>query len=588
MGVMGLVLPYMPDLNVQHVKMTVVVISVVIACAFIQRVFRKELERDQYYYLRDISLIASWAICGIWTQSAPMKLTITAGVIAGLVGFCQKVVKNWDFRFCYLIIGFGVALLGPRITFIGQPEGEFLYLSGFSTIMILSTLWMGFFPILFQELDEIPGMGGGLLLVSWVLMVIVTALSSRGPSDALMMSLCGLALILVFWSRHVNVYRRLGAPLAAMWGMLLAGTSMLGASKGVAFATVMILPLGLFAIPILETSVSVLSAAFSPKPLGNMLFYRRLVNKGIDHPAAVFIVTACCGICGISMAILQMQLLDPLSLAVTLAFVGMGFYIAIARGRRQDENAVSRPSLWGISVDNFSLDYALGRAAGWVSSNDAPRMIVTPDALAALRSRTDRAYRRIVQNAGLVLPDGTGLIWALRFLGFPIQEQISGVDFMDHLCRVSAGHGWPVYFLGGKPGVAEKAAERLGKKYPGLRIAGFQDGYFKAEDCDNICRQIYNSGTRILFVALGVPKQEYWLEKNMENLGNVVGIGVGGSFDVHSGVLKRAPLKWRKLKLEWLYRTIQEPSRWRRIIKLPVFVLLVFLKKMRLDTWRAL
>mgnify|MGYP000600668724 FL=1 len=97
--------------------MIVVVVLVVVSCAFIQRVFRRELERDQYYYLRDVSLIAAWAICGIWTGSAPMKLMITAGVIAGLVGFCQKVVKGWDLRFCFLAIGFGVALLGPRITF---------------------------------------------------------------------------------------------------------------------------------------------------------------------------------------------------------------------------------------------------------------------------------------------------------------------------------------------------------------------------------------------------------------------------------------------------------------------------------------
>ena len=184
--------------------------------------------------------------------------------------------------------------------------------------MVLSTLWMGFFPILFQELDEIPGMGGGLLLVSWVLMVVVTALSSRGPSDAFMMSLCGLALILVFWSRHVNVYRRLGAPLAALWGVLLAGTSMLGASKGVAFATVMVLPLGLFAIPIIETSLSVLSAAFSPKPLGNMLFYRRFVSGGMSHPGAVFAVCSTCALCGVSMAILQMELMNLPSLVLLL------------------------------------------------------------------------------------------------------------------------------------------------------------------------------------------------------------------------------------------------------------------------------
>ncbi|MDR3075663.1 MAG: glycosyltransferase, partial [Synergistaceae bacterium] len=340
-------------------KTSMVIISVVVACFFTQRFFKRDLERDQYYYLRDISLIASWAICGIWTQSGPMKLMITAGVIAGLVGFCQKVVKNWDLRFCYLAIGLGVAILGPRITFIGRPDGEFLYLPSVVTILVLSTLWMGFFPILFQELDEIPGMGGGLILVSWVLMVTVTAISSKGPSDALMMSVCGLALIAVFWTRHVNVYRRLGTPLSAMWGTLLAGTSMLGASKGVAFATVMVLPLGLFVIPIVETSLSVLSAAFMPKPLGNMIFYRKLMRSGIDHPVAVLIVTAVCGVSGLSMALLQMRVKEPLPLTLTIAMICLGLYVAFSGTKVRDDLSGKRPSLWGVTADNFSMDYAL-------------------------------------------------------------------------------------------------------------------------------------------------------------------------------------------------------------------------------------
>jgi N-acetylglucosaminyldiphosphoundecaprenol N-acetyl-beta-D-mannosaminyltransferase len=568
------------------IKTVVVITSVVIACFFTQRFFKRDLEGDQYYYLRDISLIASWAICGIWTESGPMKLMITAGVIAGLIGFCQKVVKNWDLRFCYLAIGLGVAILGPRITFIGRPDGEFLYLSNTATIVILSSLWMGFFPILVQGLDEIPGMGGGLVLVSWALMVAVTAISSTGPSDALMLSVCGLALIVVFWTRHVNVYRRLGTSLSAMWGTLLAGTSMLGASKGVAFATVMILPLGLFAIPIVETSLSVLSAAFSPKPLGNMIFYRKLVVRGIDHPTAVFIVTGVCGLAGISTACLQMKAVDPLSLAAVIALVALGFYVSYAGTRERRDILGRRPSLWNVTVDSFSLDYALGRVSGWISSGDLPQIIVTPDALAALRSRRDERYGEIVRNAGLVLPDGTGLIWALRFLGGRVHEQISGVDFVDNLCRIAPGHGWSFYFFGGRPGVAARAAERAKAKYPGLTVRGTRSGYFRRGESDVICREIRESGANILLVALGSPRQEYWLAENAGKLGCVVGMGVGGTFDVMSGRLKRAPLAWRRMRLEWLYRTIQEPSRIRRVVKLPLFVALVLLKKIGFDFWK--
>lgn len=580
-------LPFSYEVDPGYVRMSLVVAAILLMCAFTQRIFRKDLERDQYYYLRDISIMAAWALCGIWMQSAPMKLAITAGIIAGLVGFCQKVARNWDLRFCYLMIGLGVSILGPRITFVGLPQGEFLYLSGFSSIL-LSTLWIGLFPILFQAFDEIPGMGGCLLLVSWVLLAIVTAVSSKGLSEALVMSICGLALILVFWSRHVNVYRRLGTPLSALWGTLLAGSSMLGASKGVAFSTVMVLSLGLFVIPILETSLSVLSAAFSPKPLGNMIVYRKLVVKGIDHPTAVFLVTALCALCGASIATLQMGFFDLGSLLLTLFLVAMGIYIVGARTRERDESTSTRPSLWGVTVDNYSLDYALGRVGAWIAAQDAARMIVTPDALASLRSRRDKKYCRIVDKAALVLPDGSGLTWALRFLGTPVQEQIPGVEFMEHLCRQAASHGWPVYFLGGKPGIAKKAAAKISEKYPGLIISGYRDGYFPSSESDNICREIRNAGSALLFVALGVPKQEYWLSENLPQLGSVVGMGVGGSFDIHSGTLKRAPLRWRKLKLEWFYRMAQEPARWKRVAQLPAFVWLVFLKKLRLDTWRPL
>jgi N-acetylglucosaminyldiphosphoundecaprenol N-acetyl-beta-D-mannosaminyltransferase len=214
-------------------------------------------------------------------------------------------------------------------------------------------------------------------------------------------------------------------------------------------------------------------------------------------------------------------------------------------------------------------------------------MIVTPDALACLRGRRDGKYSRIVGDAGLVLPDGSGLVWALRFLGFTIQERIPGVDFADNLCRIASGHGFSLYFLGGKPGIAVRAAERMSKKYPGLKVNGARSGYFKREENDEICREIRESGAQILLVGFGVPKQEYWLADNLGQLGGIVGMGVGGSFDVMSGRLKRAPATWRKFRLEWLYRTFQEPYRWRRIIKLPIFVVLVLLKRIGLDFWRA-
>jgi N-acetylglucosaminyldiphosphoundecaprenol N-acetyl-beta-D-mannosaminyltransferase len=264
----------------------------------------------------------------------------------------------------------------------------------------------------------------------------------------------------------------------------------------------------------------------------------------------------------------------------------MGFFVAYSGAREPHGDASKRPSLWGVNADNFSVDYALGRVGSWISAHDAPRMIITPDALAALRSRTDARYAKIARAADMALPDGTGFVWALRFLGFTIRERIAGVDFVDHLCKLTSSNGWPVYFFGGRPGIAQKTAEVMAEKYPGLRVAGCRSGYFKPEDSPEIVREIRESGARVLLVALGVPRQEYWLQENLKEIGSVVGMGVGGSFDVISGDLKRAPERWRRMRLEWLYRTIQEPSRWRRVVKLPLFVILVLMKKFGMDRWR--
>lgn len=154
------------------------VLFVAVICIFIQRFFKKYLESDQYYYLKDITLVAAWALCGIWAPDRPLRITIAAGVAAACIGFCQKVTKGKNLRFLYFIVGLGFSLFGPRIAFIEFSQGEYYYLSYFASIAI-STLWIGVFPIFFQEIDEIPGMCGLLLTVSWTLVSTVIMLSSQ-------------------------------------------------------------------------------------------------------------------------------------------------------------------------------------------------------------------------------------------------------------------------------------------------------------------------------------------------------------------------------------------------------------------------
>lgn len=566
---------------------TAAAIAVIAAiCVFIQKFFKKYLESDQYFYLKDITLVGAWALCGIWMPDGPLRITIAAGVAAACIGFCQRATKGRNLRFLYFLVGFVFSVFGPRIAFIEFTDGEYYYLSYFVSIAI-STLWVGIFPIFFQEIDEIPGLCGLLLTVSWTMISAVIFSSSQSLRDASQICLMGLVFLLVFWSRHVYAYRRLTEPLTAMWGTLFAGLSILGVSKGITFYTLALLPLGFFALPITETSMGVISAAFSVRPTGNLILYRKLITKGYTHPVAIYLVVSVCAIIGCLVSAIQLGVRDFLCLlSAVLAVSGViwVFYTFKYKGAKMNSEC-RKPGLWGVVVDNISLNYALTKVQHWIKNERSPHIIVTPDALAALRSRTDEDYRRIVAGAGLVLPDGAGLIGALKLVGTPIQERIPGVEFTEHLCKRAACEGWNVWLLGGVPGVAEEAAAKLIDKYPGLKIVGTRDGFFKENEAAGICSAIKESETDILFVGLGVPKQEYWLEKHLADTGAVVGMGIGGSMDVISGRLSRAPKAWQRMGMEWLYRLIQEPWRWRRLVKLPLFVWYLVLTCMHLDRY---
>ena len=147
---------------------------VALICISIQKFFKKYLESDQYYYLKDITLVGAWALCGIWMPDGPLRITVAAGVASACIGFCQRATKGKNLRFLYFLVGLVFSLFGPRIAFIEFANGEYYYLSYFASVAI-STLWVGIFPIFFQEIDEIPGLCGLLLTVSWTMISVAVS-----------------------------------------------------------------------------------------------------------------------------------------------------------------------------------------------------------------------------------------------------------------------------------------------------------------------------------------------------------------------------------------------------------------------------
>lgn len=189
------------------------------------------------------------------------------------------------------------------------------------------------------------------------------------------------------------------------------------------------------------------------------------------------------------------------------------------------------------------------------------------------------SFREILQDADLVIPDGSSLLWAAKVLKKPIKTRVTGIDLMQLLLEEAEKCGWSVYFLGAKHEVIKEAVSLTRKRHPSLKIVGYHHGYF--DDDNLILKDIKNLEPDILFAGMGAPKQEVWLTKNRDRLNCRVAIGVGGSFDVLSGNVKRAPMWMQNRGLEWLYRYLKEPSRIKRSILLPRFISLVLKEKIR-------
>lgn len=191
---------------------------------------------------------------------------------------------------------------------------------------------------------------------------------------------------------------------------------------------------------------------------------------------------------------------------------------------------------------------------------------MTPNNEMLVEGTKNPAFLKVMQSTALNLPDSTGIIWAARRLGTPLKERVPGVDIVLALCAALEPQD-TVFLLGAAPGVAQQAALHLSTQFPQLKIVGTYAGSPTEEDAAEIIQEVNESGAKILLVAYGAPKQDLWIHKHLKNLPNIkIAMGVGGTFDFFAGVRRRAPLPLRKIGLEWLWRLLLEPSRWKRIL----------------------
>lgn len=242
--------------------------------------------------------------------------------------------------------------------------------------------------------------------------------------------------------------------------------------------------------------------------------------------------------------------------------------------------------IFGTRVDKVSLDEAVNIVEEFLKEEGA-KTIYTPNTEIIMEAREDENLKEILNSGDLIIPDGIGLIYASKIKKKPLKERVTGFDLSMKILEIANKNGYSLFLLGGKEGVSKEAGENILKKYPNIKIAGYNNGYFKGahigypghEEEIEVIEKINSSNPDILFVGFGAPKQEKWMDLYKDKLNCKVLIGNGGTMDILAGKVKRAPEIYQKLGLEWFYRLVKEPSRIKRQMVLPKFMLKIIFGK---------
>ncbi|MHB8073573.1 WecB/TagA/CpsF family glycosyltransferase [Desulfosporosinus fructosivorans] len=230
-----------------------------------------------------------------------------------------------------------------------------------------------------------------------------------------------------------------------------------------------------------------------------------------------------------------------------------------------------RVDILGITVDTYSMQETVEQIRQAVEGQ-TPMRVVTANPEMIYASERNARLKKLINSADIVTADGIGVVWAARRLGAQVMERVTGIDLVHGLFPIAHAGKWRIFFLGGKPGVAEQAANQVVLMNDGISWDAMH-GYFSVKEEPEILEKIQNFQPDVLLVGLGAPRQEYWIAEHPRLA--TVSIGVGGSFDALAGIVVRAPKSIQDLHIEWLYRLWKEPWRWKRQAVLPHFVIKV-------------
>jgi N-acetylglucosaminyldiphosphoundecaprenol N-acetyl-beta-D-mannosaminyltransferase len=240
--------------------------------------------------------------------------------------------------------------------------------------------------------------------------------------------------------------------------------------------------------------------------------------------------------------------------------------------------AIPKVRIYGVPISKMSMKQTVDYLTRVIELK-RPHQVITANPIMVMAAQDDPAYLMMMQHAELIVPDGTGVVWAAARVGQPVAERVPGYDLIHELMKVGEKKDWKVYLLGASDEVIEAAADKIRTLYPKVNLVGVRNGYFSDAEDAEVIRTIKEADPDLLLVGRAAANQEPWIGKYKEQLGVPIMMGVGGSFDVLSGKLKRAPVFFQKLRLEWFYRLLQEPWRYKRMLLLPKFAVKVMRDK---------
>ena len=451
--------------------------------------------------------------------------------------------------------------------------------------LVLSLLWPLLVILCLKLASVIEEMPPLLCLGSGLTFLLFFPTQMATPPWAVVLTLVLVAASLVFlWRRYTGQSNLLGESGLYALGWLLAAVSMLGRSKSLLMfgllvpSMVVVFPFVLICMLILLSYV------------GNELYMLEAREESAYRwslPRKRLVLLS-----GLVFLILNFLLLlwdaqagpfGYLALGLLLAVSLVSFWRAFAgRERVRVPEIGSRISILGAPVNVQTTSGVIDWLAARISEGQGFHHLVTADSLAVMRARRDDRFRAIMERASLAVADGARLIWAADFLGTPLPARVPGIGLVTEICRIAGTRNWKIYALGSRPGVVDKAIDVLRGRFPDLKPVGTHHGFFREASAEEeaVMADIRAKAPDIILVALGVPRQEQFISRLRPLLTTGIAIGVGGSFDVISGTLPRAPVLMQRFALEWLFRLYKEPKRLRRMLAIPAFVLAVLRDKM--------